>query len=445
MIRLFGTDGIRGEAGSPPLDDHSVFTIGRHIARLYQPGSHFFIGMDTRESGAPLARALAGGILLEGGKIRMGGILPTPAVSKLVSRHKEISAGIVISASHNPYRDNGIKIFQRDGTKLPEDLEKKIEQGFLNDTQTSSGSMPDLPEVEESFREEYVRWLLSTVQPFPESREFTLVVDSAHGATWKAAEEVFSALPLKVIHVGNRPDGRNINLGWGSQQPEACREILLREKAEAGLCFDGDGDRVIMIDEEGNILSGDHLIYALAGELQERGQLVGDRIVATVMSNGGLQKELSSRNIQMISCPVGDRNVWETMLAHDVYLGGEQSGHIINRHWTVTGDGLLNALHILKICLTRNVPLSSIAPITVFPQVLYSMDVLEKRDVESLPGYPALKQRNENRLSGNGRIFIRYSGTEPKLRIMVEGEDAAVIEEIKRELVEFFKSHLPLR
>ncbi len=430
MRHLFGTDGIRGVAGEYPLDAKTVERIGlalvwtlRDEEKVQTP--RILIGRDTRESGPDLEAALVAGIRRAGGEAILTGVVSTPAVA-FMAREGRCDAGVVISASHNPYRDNGIKVFSRKGTKLPDLEEAGIEKRILDpgfDPPPHAGPAP-LPS--EDLLEGYLHSLSRAVGPDRPYLGLRVALDCAHGATCRIAPEIFTRLGAAPLVMGNQPDGRNINTGCGSMYPEELSGLVVRESADIGFAFDGDGDRVVVVDRTGLVLDGDHILFLAAQDLQERGDLNGGAVVATVMSNLWLEKALRGIGVRMLRAPVGDKYVLEEMLRGGYVLGGEQSGHVIFLREASTGDGVLTALKILDVLRRRRTDLAAWAKgIVRCPQVLINVPVNSKPPLDGLVELKEAVARAERELAGNGRVLLRYSGTESILRVMVEGEDEA--------------------
>ena len=430
MRHLFGTDGIRGVAGEYPLDAKTVDRIGlalvwtlREEEKAETP--RILIGRDTRESGPDLETALVGGIRRAGGEAILTGVVTTPAVA-FMAREGRCDAGVVISASHNPYRDNGIKIFSRKGTKLPDREEIGIERRILGPGFDPSPLAGPVPLPSEDLLEGYLHSLSRAVGPDRPYRGLRVALDCAHGATCRIAPEIFTRLGAAPLVMGNRPDGRNINTGCGSMHPEGLSALVVREGADIGFAFDGDGDRVVVVDRTGRILDGDHILFLAAQDLRERGELDGETVVATVMSNLWLEKALFGIGVRMLRAPVGDKYVLEEMLRGGYVLGGEQSGHVIFLREASTGDGVLTALKLLDLLRRRRADLAAWAKgIVRCPQVLINVPVASKPPLDGLRELKEAVERVERELAGNGRVLLRYSGTESILRVMVEGEDEA--------------------
>ena len=437
MRKLFGTDGIRAVAGVAPLDERTVFAVGVALAHTLGAGAaigpvRVLLGLDTRESGPWIAAALAAGLRDGGAAVENAGVITTPAIAYLARKHG-FSAGVVISASHNPWQDNGIKIFGGDGYKLPDEvelgIEAEIERVLANDvkqilrsTQEDNSEGDALPEVNESFRAEYVQFLLDTVPGLSLDNQ-TVVIDCANGAASSVAPQLFESLhgTVEVTHAS--PDGRNINLHCGALHPEiVVAEVKLRG-ASMGFTFDGDADRALFADEHGNVVNGDAVMLACARDLQLRGELAGDLVVATTMSNMGLEAAFKRSGIAMLRAPVGDKYVLEEMRRSGASLGGEQSGHILFPAKATTGDGLLTALLVLDVVHRSGKTLGElIADLKNFPQVILTVKVREKKPLDSLPSVVEKISAAEEELRDSGRVVIRYSGTEALARVMIEAE-----------------------
>ncbi len=439
MGKLFGTDGIRGKANKWPMTPEIALQVGRAVGYLFRnhKGRHrILIGKDTRLSGYLLENAIASGLCSVGAEALFVGPLPTPAIAFLTTNMR-CDAGIVISASHNPYYDNGIKIFGRDGFKLSDELEEKIEEMVLEETISSFRA--EEADIGRAYRLEDApgRYIVHLKHTFP--KELTLdglkiVLDCANGAAYKVAPAVFEELGAEVIKLGVSPNGLNINLECGALHPEKVREAVIKEGADLGIALDGDADRVIIIDEKGNLVDGDQILYLCAREMLEEGNLKGGAVVATVMSNMGLEQALSQIGLKLVRTKVGDRFVVEEMRKSGFNLGGEQSGHIIFLDHATTGDGILAALQVLAIMKKKERPLSELAKLEKFPQVLINIKVKEKLPLENIPGLSELVSRFDKELGQEGRILIRPSGTEPKYRVMVEGKDETRIKNYAQEI-----------
>lgn len=433
MRKLFGTDGIRGVAGEYPLDRKTVYAVGRALGDHLPGGSkRVIIGQDTRESSAWIADTLAAG--LQGSRVetRSAGVVPTPAIAHL-AHSQGFSAGVVISASHNPWRDNGIKIFGGDGYKLPDAVELEIEReifSLLNAgtaTENTPSAAPSLP-GDSSLRLAYLKWLARTI---PEADRLRIVVDCANGAASTIAPELFSRSGVQTEMTHCSPDGRNINENCGALHPEVVAREVVTRKADMGICFDGDADRALFSDSNGKVVNGDAIMLLLARELKQRSELTNDTVVATTMSNMGLEIALREMGIKLLRAPVGDKYVLEEMKKSGAVLGGEQSGHIILSREATTGDGLLTAMRVLAIVAAGHRPLSQlVSGLKVFPQTIKNVRVREKRPLEQIPQVMAAIGDAEHQLKGNGRVNVRYSGTESLARVMVEAETEGTVHKL---------------
>jgi len=426
MKKLFGTDGIRAVAGQSPLDAKTVYGIGLALARTLAaatPSPRILFGMDTRESSDWIAATLAAGLVGAGASVESAGVITTPAVAFLTHTHR-FAAGVVISASHNPWQDNGIKLFGPDGYKLPDAVELAIEEEIflqLADLTTlPQQTVP--PEVNEADRAEYVRFLLAAV-PGLSLDGRRIVIDCANGAASSVAPHLFADLGGEVIIAHASPDGRNINEACGALHPEVVAAQVRHHNASMGITFDGDADRALFADENGCVVNGDAVLLLAGRDLQARGLLTNSTVVATTMSNMGLEAALKRSGIQMLRAAVGDKYVLEQMIATGAALGGEQSGHIIFTGRSTTGDGLLTALLLLDIVHRSGKSLAElIADLKVFPQVIVNVKVREKKPLEGIPTVAAAIRAAETELADSGRVVIRYSGTEALARVMIEAE-----------------------
>jgi len=432
MKKLFGTDGIRAVAGQSPLDPATVYAVGRALAHHLGESPRVLLGMDTRESGAWIAATLTAGLTSAGATVESAGVITTPAVAFL-TRFNGFSAGVVISASHNPWQDNGIKLFGPDGFKLPDATELAIEDEIFRQLENSaapyaavenSEAMP--PEVNESDRAEYIRFLLDSVPDLSLDGK-RIVVDCANGAASAVAPQLFAELNARgggeVYLTHSSPDGRNINEHCGALHPSVVAREVVAQTADLGITFDGDADRALFSDRHGNVVNGDAVLLLAARDLQTRGLLKNATIVATTMSNMGLEAALKRSGIAMLRAAVGDKYVLEQMLATGASLGGEQSGHIIFSGRSTTGDGLLTALLLLEIVHRSGKSLDELlADLKTFPQVIVNVKVREKRPLDAIPTVAAAIRAAENELADTGRVVIRYSGTEALARVMIEAE-----------------------
>ena len=430
MKKLFGTDGIRAVAGQPPLDPATIYAIGLALAHTLARAAtspRILLGMDTRESSESIAATLTAGLLAGGATVESAGVITTPAIAHLAHTHG-FAAGIVISASHNPWQDNGIKLFGPDGYKLPDVTELEIEaeifrqlEASTNNQQPATSNRPS--EVNEADRAEYVRFLLASVPGLSLDNQ-RVVIDCANGAASAVAPQLFRDLGGSILVTHASPNGRNINAGCGALHPEVVAAEVVTHKAGIGITFDGDADRVLFADETGKVVNGDAVLLLAARDLHARGQLANATVVATTMSNMGLEAALGRSGITMLRAPVGDKYVLEQMLATGASLGGEQSGHIIFSGRSTTGDGLLTALLVLDILHRAGKSLAELtADLKTFPQVIINVKVREKKPLESIPAVAATIAAAEQALAGTGRVVIRYSGTEALARVMIEAED----------------------
>lgn len=430
MHRLFGTDGVRGVAGHYPLDERTIERLGAALVRAMPEQARtlrLIVGRDTRESGAWIERALARGVCSQGATLTSAGVLPTPAVAFL-TRSLGFDAGLVISASHNPFQDNGIKVFSGRGEKFSEKLEREIEAIIAD---ASWDLDPDAPAdiAQQDFAEAYLAHARAALPDPSRLGHLKMALDLANGATTSVAPRLFHGYGFDVTTIGHRPDGRNINLDCGSTHPANLQAIVHDGGFDLGIAFDGDGDRAIFVDEEGRIVDGDAVLLMCAKQLRAAGALPGSAIVATVMSNIGLEIALRDQGIEMIRCSVGDKYVMEEMVQRGIALGGEQSGHIIFLEHLFTGDGIVTALRVLRVMAETGRGLADLASdLKTFPQVLLNVRVKEKRDLRQLPPVAAAMAEVERALANQGRLLVRYSGTEPLLRIMIEGRDQAEIQ-----------------
>jgi phosphoglucosamine mutase len=401
----------------------------------------FLAGRDTRESGGWIERELAFGIKSQGGTLTSAGIIPTPAVAYLTPR-MGYTAGVVISASHNPFEDNGIKVFSGAGEKFTEALERKVE-AVVADSSWTVNDGEALPVEQVDLRSEYMAHLREILPADARTAGLRLAVDCANGATTTVAPRLFESLGFDVRHIGSQPDGKNINSNCGSTAPEQLAKLVVDGRYPLGVAFDGDGDRAIFVDGSGNVVDGDAVMLMCAKRMKAEGRLKGDAIVATVMSNIGLEIALKSAGIDMIRCAVGDKYVMEEMLRRDLSLGGEQSGHIIFSDYLFTGDGLATALNVLRTIAATSRSLADLASdLTTYPQVLMNLRVRQKVDLKTLPSVATVMSTVESRLAGNGRLLVRYSGTEPLLRVMLEGQNEAEIRKWGQEIVDAVKEAL---
>jgi phosphoglucosamine mutase len=427
MRKLFGTDGIRAIAGQSPLDAHTIYAIGLALAHSLKKVSiapRVVLGMDTRESSTWIAATITAGLKTGGAAVESAGVITTPAIAFLTAKHG-FSAGIVISASHNPWQDNGIKIFGADGYKLADEVELAIEDEIFKHLETSHAPpLADLaaPAVNEADRAEYIRFLLAAVPNLSLDGK-TIVIDCANGAASAVAPQVFAELKGTVIITHASPDGRNINEQCGALHAGMVAKAVVEHKANMGITFDGDADRALFADAAGNVVNGDAIMLLAARDLQARGLLAGDVVVATTMSNMGLEAALKRSGIKMLRAPVGDKYVLEEMRNAKASLGGEQSGHILFPAIATTGDGLLTALIVLDLVHRSGKTLGELKQdLKVFPQVIVNVKVREKKPLEDIPSVVEKIRAAELELADTGRVVIRYSGTESLARVMIEAE-----------------------
>lgn len=425
--KLFGTDGIRGVAGETPLDPATIYAAGLavgHSVRKTTAKAKVLLGRDTRESSAWIAATIAAGLREAGITVESAGIVPTPAVAFLARTHG-FEAGIVISASHNPWRDNGIKLFGGDGFKLPDSVELEIEEEIERHAADVNAPDPSkLPAVADNvaLQSDYIEFLLASV-PGLQLKAQRVVADCANGAAAAVAPELFRRIGGDVTLLNIAPNGRNINDGCGALHPTWVGEEVKKRHVDVGLTFDGDADRCMLADGHGNVINGDAILLMAARDLQTRGLLAGDLVVATTMSNMGLEAALKRSNIRMLRAPVGDRYVLEKMQENGATLGGEQSGHILFPHLATTGDGLLTSLVILDLMARTGKRIEDLTvDLKVFPQVIINVKVREKKPLASIPSIAKIIEAAEQELKDSGRVVIRYSGTEPLARVMIEAE-----------------------
>jgi len=445
--RLFGTDGIRGVANQHPMTAEMALALGRAVAEHFrQRGQRcrVVIGKDTRLSGYMFESALEAGIVSAGADVMLVGPLPTPAIAFITSSMRA-DAGVVISASHNPFQDNGIKIFGPDGFKLPDDVELEIERRIVDPDPLTPGPEPRIGKAVRLDDSEgrYVQFLKHT---FPKDRTLDgirIVVDCANGASYRVAPQVFEELGAEVTALSVEPDGRNINDDCGALHPEKAAAEVRRTKAAIGISLDGDADRVILTDENGEVVDGDHILAILGTHLIAQGKLPGNTVVATVMSNLGLERALAAHQGKLLRTAVGDRYVVEAMREGGFVFGGEQSGHIVFLDEATTGDGLLAALQVLSIMVQEGRSLSDLARLmTRYPQVLLNFAVARKVPLDSLPPVMAAIAKVERALGQDGRVLVRYSGTEAKARVMIEGVDEPSIRMYAEDIAECLRTSL---
>lgn len=428
MRQLFGTDGIRGVAGNYPLDQKTVYAVGLALGHHLPSGpKRIVLGQDTRESSDWIAQMLSAGLAASGSQVESAGVITTPGIAYLTHSQK-FSAGIVISASHNPWEDNGIKVFGADGCKLADKTELEIEQEIFSrladDTLGSNASHPLAASI--YLHNAYVQWLAGRSKGAGNLR---VVVDCANGAASNIAPEVFKLCGVDAEFIHNSPNGRNINQNCGALHPDVVAREVGSRNADLGICFDGDADRALFADHRGVTVNGDAVMLMLARQLKQQSELAHDVVVATTMSNMGLEKALKDLGIRMLRAPVGDKYVLEEMRKSEAVLGGEQSGHIILAREATTGDGLLTALRVLEIVAGSGRPLAElVSGLKVFPQVIKNVRVREKEPLSMIPAIWTRIEEAERDLNGSGRVVVRYSGTEALARVMIEAESKEKME-----------------
>lgn len=449
MRQLFGTDGMRGVAGHPPLDPSTLYRLGRALleslgsGRAEGPAPRICLGQDTRESCSWIVAALAQGIRDAGGEPVWAGILPTPALA-LVTREGDFQAGLMVSASHNPYEDNGVKVFDAAGAKLPDEMELRLER--LLDQEPEPDGCGDLDagmiDASRELQESYLAFL-DRCRGGVSFEGLTVVLDTAHGAAFHLAPEAFRRAGARVMAMGNAPDGRNINHEVGSLHPEVMARAVKEHGANFGFSFDGDADRCIAASSQGTILDGDFILYYAARSLHDSKSLPQCTVVSTVMSNLGLEKALGREEIHMLRAPVGDRYVLQEMRDGGYRLGGEQSGHVIFMDQAPTGDGILTALNLVRFWKGGGGDWDQAnAQIVRYPQVLKNVKVKSKPRIEDHPALREAVSRAEQILGSDGRVVVRYSGTEPKARVMIEGPDLAQVERLVDDVLDVFRREL---
>ncbi|UCD79761.1 MAG: phosphoglucosamine mutase [Desulfobacterales bacterium] len=448
MKKLFGTDGIRGVANEYPMTAEMAARVGRAVALFFSKTGSFskiIIGKDTRISGDMLESAIVSGICSVGANACLVGVLPTPAVAHLTSSFKAC-AGIMISASHNPFYDNGIKVFNADGYKLTDEQEAEIEKLILDEyveaRNKESRNLGTSHTVGTS-TSDYISFLKDAVPADLHFKSLKIVLDCSNGATYRIAPQLFMELGAEVESLAVEPDGTNINEGCGSQHPEELIKAVMAARADIGLAFDGDGDRLIAVDEAGKVLSGDHILAICAKFMKQKGALTNNTVVSTVMSNMGFGAALKKLGIKHEITQVGDRYVVQRMIATGAVLGGEDSGHMIFADHHTTGDGILTALKLIETMHTAKESLSNLSKIiTVYPQILMNVDVESKPDINAVPEIMAAVQSVEAALGDNGRVLVRYSGTRPLCRVMVEGANETETRKYCNQIADIIKNNI---
>ena len=441
---LFGTDGIRGVPGTPPLDDATLYATGRSLGTYLKqtsPAAHVLIGMDTRESGPHIAAMLAAGLGNAGVSVDFAGIITTPGVACLV-RQRGFQSGVVISASHNPFQDNGVKLFSSAGMKFPDAIEETLEEDIFKHRRQPAPKNPPALKADETLDARYLDFLRSKVIPGAKLSSLRLVLDCANGAAYKLGPELFESLGAHVIAMGAEPDGRNINADSGSLHLEGLQKRVVAERAGLGIAFDGDADRAMFVCQSGRVVNGDGILLAAARQLKSAGKLKGNRVVATSMSNLGLERVLAREGIELARAAVGDRYVLEEMLRSNNVLGGEQSGHIIFLDDSPAGDGLLTAVKIASLVSMNGRLESLITGLKDYPQIIVNVKVKSKPPLESLPRVSRALAEAQSALGDNGRVVLRYSGTEPLARVMVEAEDDADVQRYSQSLADALRESI---
>jgi len=446
--KLFGTDGIRGVANMDPMTGELAMQLGRAIAHIFKEvaGKHrIVVGKDTRLSGYMLETALASGICSMGADVWLVGPLPTPGIA-FITTSMRANAGVVISASHNPYYDNGIKIFSQDGFKLPDEMEHRIEElilsNHLHSLRPTANAVGKAHRIDDAIGR-YVVFLKNTFPNHLTLDGLRIALDCANGAAYRVAPTVLEELGAEVIPFAVEPNGENINANCGSLHPEVISRIVLEKGADIGMALDGDGDRIVFVDHHGRQVDGDHILAICGLQLLSENRLKKGTLVTTVMSNIGLDRTIKNMGGKVVRTQVGDRYVVEEMVRGDYNLGGEQSGHTIFLDYNTTCDGVLTALQVLAIMKKKERPLDELASVMEpLPQVQYMVEVKEKKDLSEFPEIERRIREIEKSFASSGRILVRYSGTEPLLRIMVEAEDETQLHQIAQDLVELVKKHI---
>jgi len=441
---LFGTDGIRGIPGTAPLDDATLYATGRSVGAYLKRefgAAHVLIGMDTRESGPHIAALLAAGLRQSGASIAFAGVVTTPGVACLV-RQNDFQAGVVISASHNPFQDNGVKLFSHAGMKFPDSVEEELEADIFQhrEEEAPKNVAPLVPD--ESLDAEYVAFLGERFIRGAKLTGLRIVLDCANGAAYKLGPELFRALGLDVVAMNVSPDGRNINANCGSLHLEGLQKRVVAEKARLGVAFDGDADRALFVCETGRVVNGDGVLLAAARYLKSINKLKGNRVVATSMSNLGLEHALARENISLARAAVGDRYVLEEMLRSENVLGGEQSGHVIFLEDSPAGDGLLTAAKIASLVSMHGRLESLVEGLKDYPQIIVNVKVRSKPPLDTLPEVSRALAEAQSALGENGRVVLRYSGTEQLARVMVEAEHDADVQRFSQTLANALRSSI---
>lgn len=446
MGQFFGTDGIRGRAGRYPLDETTIERIGMALAKVLTSrlnrSPRIVIGRDTRESGQWIEAALARGLQTLDGESLSAGVITTPGVAYL-TRVLGADAGVVISASHNPFEDNGLKVFSPSGQKLDEAAEALIEADLAGEASCLARAAVVEARNDERLKEKYLGFLRDEIGAGLDLGDLTLVLDCANGASSELAPKLFSSLGAKVIAINVDPNGRNINQDCGSLHPKRLQQKVLETKADLGVAFDGDADRLLMVDDKGEAVDGDQVLFIMARYLKARGKLAGNRVVATVMSNLGLELGLKELGVSLFRASVGDKYVLDELVKGGGSIGGEQSGHIIFPEISLAGDGMLSALEVLRVIVESKKPLSALAAeFTRYPQVTININVARKPPIDSVEPLRTAIAGVERELNGSGRLLVRYSGTENMARVMIEGKDPSIIQRQAESLAELIRKEL---
>ncbi len=446
MGEFFGTDGIRGVAGEYPLDEKTIERIGYSLAKELSlrlgRAPLIIIGRDTRESGVWIESAIFRGVHTAQAEARSASVITTPGVAYL-TRALKYDAGVVISASHNPYQDNGIKVFAPSGQKLDDATEQAIERDLKADNSEFPPIKDIKVEADSTLKEKYLAFLRDEIGKGLSLKGLKIVVDCANGASSELAPQLFKALGAELVLINTDPNGRNINLDCGSLHPEKLQQTVVETKSILGVAFDGDADRLLMVDERGQSVDGDQVLFVMAEYLSSRGKLEGDRVVATVMSNLGLEIALAERGIKLARTSVGDKYVLEELLRGGGSIGGEQSGHIIFPEISLAGDGMITALEVLRVAVESKRPLSDLtAGFNRYPQVTINVNVSRKPPLDSLPAIKEAVAALDRKMAGKGRLLVRYSGTENKARVMIEGEDEVTIRAQAERIVQVIKEEI---
>lgn len=440
--QFFGTDGIRGLPGTPPLDDATLFALGSSVAEFLHRdhvSPHALIGTDTRESGPHIASVVAAGLAHGGASVSFAGVLTTPGVACLV-RQNDFHVGVVVSASHNPFQDNGVKLFSHEGMKFPDSVEEEIEAGILKHHAEKPAIVSPALKADDSLHQQYLDFLRSRMISGARLNGLRVVLDCANGAAYQLGPELFASLGCDVLRMGTEPDGRNINAGCGSLHLEKLQHRVPAERAAFGVAFDGDADRALFVSSDGKVINGDGVLLAVARYLKAQNKLPGDRVVATSMSNLGLERILARENIALARTNVGDRYVLEEMLKSGNVLGGEQSGHVIFLDDSPAGDGLLTAVKIASLVALKGSLDSLVSGFKDYPQTIVNVKVKSKPPLESLPEVVRALTEANTTLGENGRIVLRYSGTEQLARVMVEAEHDSDVQRFSQSIASALRS-----